>query len=702
MALDPSNPFATPSTLDYGLPPLTEIRIEHFLPAITEGLAQQRTEWEAIATNPDAPTFANTVEALERSGELLRRVGPTFWIYGSSIGGPELDALEEKVMPLLSEHRDAFLLDPRLLARYDVIAQASEAGDDAENDAAPLTSEQSWILHLLRTEARRAGVGLDEAGTARLKELNGQISALETAFGQRVVAGMQAAAVPVTDEAELAGVSEGDRASFRRSAQDRGAETDYLITMILPTSQPVVADAENPHLRSRVQEASTTRGGGHDPESDTRGIIVDLVRARAERAALLGFPHHAAYVAAGGTAATTEAVMDMLSGLVPAATRNARAELADLEAVAASTSPEEHPLVTAADWPFYAQRVRQQRYDIDLAALRPYFELDRVVVEGVLRTAGELYGLTFRERSDLPVYADGMRTWEVFDGEPTEPGTGMGLFLLDPYAREGKRGGAWMTSFVDQSHFLGTRAVVTNTLNVPRPPAGEPTLLTWDEVNTLFHEFGHALHGLLSNVTYPSVSGADVPRDFVEYPSQVNEMWMTHPVVIERYARHHETGEPLDPAIVARLREADRYGEGFATTEYLSAALLDQAWHQVSAQEAPQDASEVLAFEAAALLRLGLDVPQVPPRYRSTYFNHTFGGGYDAGYYSYIWSEVLDADTQAWFEEGENGGLDPVRGRRFRDVLLSRGHSGDPLGFYRELRGRDADVTPLLARRGLL
>ncbi|WP_281858432.1 M3 family metallopeptidase [Salana multivorans] len=711
MALDHTNPFAAPSTLDYQLPPLAQIRTEHFLPAITDGLEQQRAEWEAVATSPEPATFANTVEAIERSGELLRRVLPTFWIYTSSLGGSDLDALDEQVTPLLTEHRDAFLLDPRLLARYDAIADAAENAGTTR-----LTAEQSHVLGLLRSEARRAGVGLDEAGTAHLRELNARISALETAFGQRVVAGMAAAAVPVTDEAELAGISDGDRASFRRSAQDRGAVergVDHLITMILPTSQPVIADAESPVLRSRVQEASVTRGGGHDPESDTRGLIVDLVRARAERAELLGFPHHAAYVAAGGTAGTTDAVMDMLTGVVPAATRNARAELAELQDLAARPSPEERPLVTAADWPFYARRVRQERYDIDLAELRPYFELDRVVVDGVLWTATQLYGLTFRERTDLPVYADGMRVWEVFDGEPgvavdapdpadAPDGTGMGLFMLDPYAREGKRGGAWMTGFVDQSHLLGTRPVVTNTLNVPRPPAGEPTLLTWDEVNTLFHEFGHALHGLLSDVTYPSWSGTEVPRDFVEYPSQVNEMWMTHPVVIERYARHHETGEPLDPAIVERLREADRYGEGFATTEYLAAALLDQVWHQVSVADAPTGAEEVLAFETAALLDLGLDIPQVPPRYRSTYFNHTFGGGYDAGYYSYFWSEVLDADTQAWFEEGENGGLDPARGRRFRDVLLSRGHSGDPLGFYRELRGRDADVAPLLARRGLL
>ncbi|WP_313558018.1 M3 family metallopeptidase [Miniimonas arenae] len=688
--LDPSNPFAQPSDLPYGLPPLDRVDVDSFRPAILAGIAQQRAEWEAIATDPAPVTFANTLEALERSGELLARATRTFWVYTSSVGGAELDALDAELSPLLSAHWDSFELDPRLLARYDALAAAVEDGSHP-----PLEPEAAWLLHRRREVARRAGVGLDEAGTARLRELNAEITARQTEFGQRVVAGMAAAAVAVDSEEELAGLSEGDRAALHRSAVDRGSAADHLVTLILPTPQPVLVDADSRELRRRVQRASESRGSGVDQASDTREAILALARARAERARLLGYPHHAAYVAAGATAGSTEAVMGILTQLAAPAVRNARAEAEDLQVSLAVDVP--GATLEAADWAHYAERVRRERYDVDLAALRPYFELGRVLEDGVFWTATQLYGLTFTERFDLPTYADGMRVWEVRDAD----GAGLGLFLGDYYAREGKRGGAWMTSFVNSSRLLGTRPVVTNTLNVPRPPEGEPTLLTWDEVNTAFHEFGHALHGLLSDATYPSLSGTAVPRDFVEYPSQVNEMWATHPEVMARYARHHATGEPLAADVVARLQEAARYGEGFRTTEYLGAALLDQAWHQLTPEEVPTDVADVAAFEAQALSRYGVDVPQVPPRYRSTYFNHTFGGGYDAGYYSYIWSEVLDADTQAWFEEGENGGLDAARGRRFREALLSRGHTGDPLGFFRDLRGRDADLTPLLVRRGL-
>lgn len=689
MPLD-SNPFATPSTLAYGLPDLARVEIAHFAPAIEEGMEIQLAEWEAVATNPEPATFANTLEALERSGDLLGRVLRTFWIYTSSIGGPELDAVDAELSPKLQAHWDAFNLDPRLLERYDELADAVERGDHE-----PLEPEAAWLLHRYRLLARRAGVGLEPEQTERLMELNARITALETEFGQRVVTGMTAAAVPVTDEAELAGLSDGDRAALHQTAVDRGSSAGHLISLILPTSQPVLVSAESRDLRRRVQSASEARGTGADPASDTRATILELARARAERADLLGYPHHAGYVAEGGTAKSTEAVMAMLTSLAQPAVRNARAEAQELQTALAA----EHPGATleSSDWTHYAERVRRDRYDVDLAALRPYFELERVLVDGVFWAATQLYGLTFTERHDLPTYADGMRVWEVLDGD----GTGIGLFLGDYYAREGKRGGAWMTSFSNQSHLLGTHPVVTNTLNVPRPPAGEPTLLTWDEVNTTFHEFGHALHGLLSDVTYPSLSGTAVPRDFVEYPSQVNEMWATHPQVMARYARHHLTGEALPAEVATRLAEAARYGEGFRTTEYLGAALVDQAWHQLAAADVPSDVEAVAPYEAEALVRFGLDFDLVPPRYRSTYFNHTFGGGYDAGYYSYIWSEVLDADTQAWFEEGENDGLDAERGRRFRTELLSRGHSRDPLESYRILRGRDADLEPLLVRRGL-
>jgi len=398
-------------------------------------------------------------------------------------------------------------------------------------------------------------------------------------------------------------------------------------------------------------------------------------------------------VAEDGTAHTTDAVNAMLARLAPPAVRNARAEAADLQDALHADHPGE--ALKPWDWAFYAERVRAERFAFDDAVLRPYLDAERVLRDGVFYAASRLYGLTFTERPDLPGHSEDVRVFEVRE----DGGAGLGLFLLDLYARPGKRGGAWMNSLVHQSVLLGEAPVVMNTLNVDRPPAGEPTLLGWDEVITLFHEFGHALHGLFSAVRYPSTSGTAVPRDFVEYPSQVNEMWATDPEVLASFARHHVTGEALPADVAERLRSSQQYGEGFRTTEYLAATLLDQAWHQVGAEEVPTTADGVEAFEAAALERAGVAYRLVPPRYRSTYFNHTFGGGYDAGYYSYIWSEVLDADTVDWFRE--NGGLDRAAGQRFREALLSKGHSMDPMDAFRALRGRDPVIEPLLRRRGL-
>jgi peptidyl-dipeptidase Dcp len=481
-------------------------------------------------------------------------------------------------------------------------------------------------------------------------------------------------------------------ATLARNAADRGRE-GYLIALKLPTPQGILDSLADRDLRRRVHEASTARGLGADPGSDTRETLLRIARLRAERALLLGYEHHAAYVADGGTARTTTAVAHLLTRLAPAAARNARGEAVELQAALAAEVPDGR--LEPWDWAHYAERVRRERYAVDDAALRPYLQVERVLRDGVFHAAGRLYGLTFTERTDLTGHADGVRVFEVHE----QDGAGLGLFLLDLYARPGKRGGAWMNSLVHASGLLGERPVVVNTLNVDRPPAGQDTLLAWDEVNTLFHEFGHALHALVSDVRYPSVSGTSVPRDFVEYPSQVNEIWAVDAEVLARYARHYVTGVPLDPTLADRLRTSQGYGEGFRTAEYLAAAILDQAWHTVRPEQVPADPAEVADFERTALVRAGLDDPLVPPRYGSTYFNHAFAGGYDAAYYSYIWSEVLDADTVDWFRE--NGGLDPAAGRRFREVLLARGHSMDPMAAFRELRGRDPQVEPLLQRRGL-
>ena len=679
--LPADNPFAAPSTLPYELPDFGAIRHEHLRPALLAGLAAQRAEWEAIATDPAEPDVANTLEALERSGALLRRVGPVFNTLVSSCADDALRELEAELAPLHAAHRDALYLDRRIFARLEAL------------DERQLDEETAWLLHTYRTDFVRAGIRLDDAQQERLRELSARLTALETEFSQRVVKALDAGAVHITDRSRLVGLAESTVDALAQSAAERGSG-GYLITLQLPTQQALLAQAADRSLREELLTASTARGTGHDEDSDTRGVLLELARLRAERAQLLGYPHHAAYVAEDSTAGTTEAVNELLARLTPPAVRNAAAEASALaEAHGAPIEP--------WDWAFLAEQVRQERFRIDDAALRPYLELERVLHDGVFHAAERLYGIALTERTDLAGYADGVRVWEVTE----EDGSPLGLFVGDFYAREGKRGGAWMHNLVDQSELLGQQAVVVNNLNITRPAPGAPTLLTWDEVITAFHEFGHALHGLFSAVTYPSLSGTNVPRDFVEFPSQVNEMWARHPQVLARYARHHETGAALPEELLRALLDSAQYGEGFDTTEYLGAALLDQAWHQVTPQDVPEEPGDVLAFEQRALERAGVAERLVPPRYRSTYFNHTFGGGYDAGYYSYIWSQVLDADTVEWFTtegaQDEDGGLNRAAGGRFRTVLLSRGHSAEPLRCYRELRGRDAEIEPLLTRLGL-
>ena len=685
-SLPADNPFSQAWDLPYALPDFAAVRSEHIRPALDAGLAAQRAEWEAIATCTEAPSVANTLDAVERSGQLLQRVETTFGTLVSSVGTDELRQIESEYAPVLAAHRDTFWLDERLYSR---LVQLQEGVSEPET---------AWVLERYLTDFVRAGIRLEESEKEQLRALNSEITTLETQFAQQVVAGLAAAAVQILDPTMLLGLAEDAVSALAQAAADRGIG-GHLVTLDLPTDQAIVAQAADRRLRERVFTASATRGTGVDPGTDTRAILVALAARRAERAQLLGYAHHAAYVAGGGTAKTSEAINAMLSRLAGPAVRNARAEGADLTRALRADEPEAE--LAAWDWSYYADRVRRERYTVDDAALRPYLELDRVIHDGVFYAAGRLYGLTFTEREDLTGYADGVRIWEVFEAD----GTGLGLFVGDYYAREGKRGGAWMHNLVDASGLLGQAPVVVNNLNIARPAAGQPTLLTWEEVLTAFHEFGHALHGLFASGRYPSVSGTNVPRDFVEYPSQVNEMWAWHPEVLSSFARHHRTGEVLPAETVDRLRASQSYGQGFDTTEYLAAAMLDQAWHQLAPDQVPSDAESVAGFEAEALAAIGLDYPLVPPRYRSTYFNHTFGGGYDAGYYSYIWSEVLDADTVEWFRQeaaqGDDGGLNRAAGSRFRQALLSRGHTRDPLASYRDLRGRDAVIDPLLKRLGL-
>jgi peptidyl-dipeptidase Dcp len=690
--LDPANPFAAPSALPYGLPDCSAIREEHYEPAVVAGMAAHRAEVEAIATDPAPATVENTLEALERAGQLLDRASRAFHNTLSADSTSGLEDIQERLAPQLAAHQDAILMDARLHGRVASLADAAAAGTLA------LEPDSAYLLEKLMTRFKRSGIALAPEDQVTLRDLNARITSLQASFGRKLLAGANEASVLVTSEAELAGLSGDAKAGARAAAAARGQD-GWLLEMQLFTHQNVLASLADPATRERVQLASTGRGatGG---ETDTREVLLELARLRAERAQLLGYEHHAAYVAADATAGTTAAVNEMLARLAPAAVANARREASELARVSAA-SEAEADTVAAADWSYLSEAVRKERFNLDDAALRPYLALERVVHDGVFKAAGLLFGLSFTEREDLQGYHPDVRIFEVFDApEPGEPNTGLGLFLADWYTRESKRGGAWMNSLVSQNHLLGQKPVVVNNLNIVKPPAGEPTLLVWDEVTTLFHEFGHALHGLLSDVRYPSQSGTAVPRDFVEYPSQVNEMWSWEPEILRSFAVHHATGEPMPGEWVDTMLASRSWGEGFATTEYLAAALLDQAWHQLAPSDVPTSAEDVLPFEEAALAAAGVDFEPVPPRYRTTYFNHIFGGGYSAGYYSYIWSEVLDADTVEWY--AENGGLTRANGDAFRHTLLARGGSQDPLASFEDLRGRPAEIAPLLKRRGLV
>jgi Zn-dependent oligopeptidases len=669
-----ANPFLAPSPLPFAFPDFDAIREEHFAPAFTAGMAEQRAEVDAITADPAEATFENTIVALERSGATLRRVSAVFFTLAASCSSEGIRAIEAEVAPQLAAHADAIMLDAALFARVEALHTArADLGLDAES---------LRLLERHHRDAVRAGARLGPAEQERLRALNAELSGLSTEFGSKLLAEANDSAVLVDDPAQLDGLTPGAVSAAARAATARGLD-GHLVTLVLPTGQPVLSSLTDRALRERVHTASVSRGARGN-EHDTREIVRRMSALRAERAALLGHPHHASWVVEIGTAGTVEAIDAMLGKMAPVAAANARAEATELAAEAG------HP-IEAWDRAFHAERVRRERFDLDADVLRPYFELERVLHDGVFHAAGRLYGLRFTERHDLPRYHPEVRIFDVHD----EDGQ-LGLFVADLYARDSKRGGAWMNSFVSQSRLLGTRPVVLNTLNISRPADGEPTLLTIDNVRTLFHEFGHALHGLFSDVRYPTFSGTSVPRDFVEYPSQVNEMWLDHAEILANYARHHETGEPLPVELVERLAASRRFGEGFATTEYLAAALLDQAWHRLGPDEIVDD---VERFEADAIAAAGVAVPMAPPRYRSTYFNHIFGGGYSAGYYSYIWSEVLDADTVEWF--AGNGGLRRENGDAFRRELLSRGGSVDPMAAYRAFRGRDPEIAPLLARRGL-
>ncbi len=677
-----ANPFFVESDLPYSAPRFDLIEDAHYLPAFERGMEEEMAEIERIANNPEAATFDNTIVAMERTGVMLSRVSRVFFNMTSANTNDTLNEVRSEISPRLAAHNDEINLNSRLFARVDSLYEQRGALD--------LDPESLRLLERRHLDFVRAGAQLTDAEKDELRTINTELSELSTTFSQNVLDEVNGAALVVDSREELAGLSESMIQSYADEAESRDLVGKFVITLRNTSQQPPLASLDNRDLRRRIQEASEARGSS-DNEFDNTEIIVRVMFLRAKRAVLLGFENHAAFSLADQTAATTTAVNEMLGRLAPRAVANARREGADLQGLINEIEPEPFQL-ESWDWLYYTEKLRQARYNFDADQLKPYFEMDRVLKDGVFFFAERLYGLTFEERPELPVYHPDVRVFEVFDsGEP------LGLFYFDPYARSSKRGGAWMNAYVSQSVLLDTQPVVANHLNVVKPPEGEPTLLSFDEANTMFHEFGHAVHGLFSSVTYPRFAGTSVPRDFVEYPSQVHEMWAIWPEVLENYAVHYETGQPIPQDLLDRLLETQLFNEGFRTTEYLAASIVDQHWHQMTADQVPT-AEGVMAFEAGVLAGSGMNYAAVPPRYRTPYFSHILGG-YSAGYYSYIWSEVLDAESVIWFKE--NGGLTRENGDHFRRTVLSRGGSRDAMEMFREFRGADPSIEPLLERRGL-
>ncbi|HEX6640108.1 MAG TPA: M3 family metallopeptidase [Thermoanaerobaculia bacterium] len=675
------NPFFAKSSLQYETPPFDKIRDEHYRPALEEGMKQNLAEIEKIADSTEAPTFANTIEPMERSGELLTRVAKVFFNLTQSNTNEALQKVEEEEGPKLAAHNDAIYLNPKLFARVKALY-------DNRAEAAP-NDEARFLIEKYHRNFVRAGALLSDKDKETLKALNQEETKLSKQFRDRILADTDQSAVVVDNIADLAGLSEADIAAAAEAAKEKKLTNKWVLSLQNTTLQPSLATLKNRALRQRLFEASAARGN-HGGDTDTKAIIVRLAELRAQRAKLLGFPTYAAFSLDDQMAKNPATAFKLMTDLAPAVTSKARKEAATIQKLidAQGGGFQLQPW----DWDFYAEQVRKAEYDLDESQVKPYFELEHVLRDGVFFAANKLYGITFKERNDLPKYHPDVRTFEVFDAD----GSSMAIYYLDLFSRPNKSGGAWEDSFVDQSALLGKHPVVVNVTNFTKPAPGQSALLSSDNVMTIFHEFGHALHGMMSNVQYPTFTGTTVPRDFGEVPSQFNEHWALEPTVLANYAKHYQTGAPMPQALVDRIKKSSTFNLGYATLEYLESALLDMAWHTLPEGATPKD---VPAFETATLKKYGVDVPQVPPRYHTTYFSHTWGGGYSAGYYAYLWSDVIDEDAWAWFKE--HGGLTRQNGQRFRDMVLSRGGSQDAGDMYRAFRGRDASVDALVQEKGL-
>lgn len=680
-----NNPFAKASTLYLNTPPFDQIKDADFAPAFDAGMKEQLAEMDTIAANAEAPTFDNTIAPMERSGRVLDRTGKVFFHLTGSNTNDTLEKLESDYAPKYAAHQDAIVLNAALFARIKTLYDG--------RDALGLNGEQLHVLTQYYRNFARNGALLDEAGKTQLRKLNEEQASLIAKFGEYSLKENNESAVVVDNVAELDGLDADAIEAAAAAARERKLDGKWVIAIVNTTTQPALQSLKNRALRERIYKTSIERGARGNAY-DTRDIILRLAALRAERATLLGYPEHATYTLeeqmAQNPAAARKILTDLAKPAVLAAKHDATRLQKMIDAEAAANKTPTFKLA-AWDWSYYAEKLRHQEFDLDESQIRPYFEMNSVLENGVFFAANKLYGLTFKERKDLPVYHPDVRVYEVFE----ENGSTLGLFYADYFARPSKRGGAWMNNLVDQSRLLGTRPVITNNLNIVKPADGKPVLLTFDEVTTMFHEFGHGLHGLFADSEYVLLSGTNTPRDFVEFPSQFNENWALVPEVLRNYGKHFQTGEVIPEALIAKIKKAGTFNQGFGSVEYLASSLLDLDWHELTAANMPTD---VLAFEKASLEKNGVAMDEILPRYRSTYFSHVFPGGYSAGYYSYLWCEVLDADAFQGFTEA--GGLKRENGEKFRKMVLSRGSMEDVKQMYVNWRGAEPKVDGLMQRRG--
>ncbi len=679
--LPANSPFAKASTLPYEAPAFDTIKDTDFQPAIEAGMVQDSADFDAIANDPAKPTFDNTITAMEKAGQLLNRANQLFQNLVQSNSSDVLQKVNQEEAPRLQAHSDSIQLNPKLFARIKALHDT--------RDSLGLNSDQKFLLERYYKKFVHAGAQLSEADKAKLTELNGKIATLQAQYLDKLLAAGDAGAVIVDNKAELDGLTDAEISATVEAAKARKLDGKYVIALRNTTQQPILASLKNRALRERILKSSEMRGDQAGP-TDLRDLISSLAQLRAEKAKLMGFENFAAYTMVDQMAKTPDAAEKLLRDLVPATTTKAKAEAAEIQALIDKQKGGFQ--LAAYDWEFYAEQVRKAKYNIDDAEVKPYFELNRVLQDGVFFAANQLYGLTFKERHDLPLYNPDVRVFEVTDAD----GKFLALFYADYFARPNKTGGAWC-NFMNQPSGLDNRkAIIVNVANFTKPGAGEPALISFDDVTTMFHEFGHALHAMFSVKYYPSQNGFNLPTDVIEFPSQFNEHWALDPTVFAHYAKHNKTSAAMPQALVDKIKAAQTYGEGYATMEILGAALLDLEWHSLKADAPKQDPD---SFETAALKKNGTDMPQIPPRYRSPYFLHIWGNGYEANYYSYTWGEILDDDAYEWFKE--NGGLTRANGQRFRDKMLGPGYVADPMEQYRDFRGRDPSAKALERQRGL-